>query len=461
MIFNLRAAIMTVVGMVCFGVAIRRPYKGLLLLAILYFFRPDLWGAETWCRPVLWVTLAILIGTLLDGGTNRSLLGRAPGEPSRTGVLLMWLGPLLVMYFASILTGPLFGEQGWLFLQEIYKIFVVAFLIVRLCDTPAKLAGFLMAVVVGSLWYVKVCVIGWAMIGFADMVRIDAAAGQGGGSNHIAWALSAILPAVLYLVFKGRGWRRQAAIAAVPAYMLAVVATGSRGGLVCMAVAVVVTMVVLRRTIWLIAMTLTLAMALPMMPAARVQRAETLTMDPNKMDASLLTRYQNMNAGLQIMGDNPLFGTGLGSFPMAKRKYIRFDYAGELYHVAHNTYIQMGSELGLPFLAFFLAMNVFVLIRLRRRQWRGLSDEDQQRMEWVRVSMIGAIVVTLVNMIKSDMARWDIFWWFYAIGLGYHALRLQYEARATAAAAPERMLPQPGQARRGRFAPATAPAMTR
>ncbi|MCE5276584.1 MAG: O-antigen ligase family protein [Planctomycetaceae bacterium] len=461
MIFNLRAAIMTVVGLVCFGVAIRRPHKGLLLLAILYFFRPDLWGAETWCRPTLWVTLAVLIGTLFDAGAKDAPHGRAPGEPARTGVALRWLGPILIMYFASILSGPLFGEQGMMFLQEIYKIFIVAFLIVRLCDTPAKLAAFLMAVLVGSLWYAKVCVLGWAMMGFADAVRIDTAAGQGGGSNHIAWALSVMLAPILYLVFKGQGWRRTAAIAAFGFYVVAIVATGSRGGLVCMAVAVVVTMIAMRRTLWLVAMALLLAMAIPLVSAARVERAETLTLDPAKMDASMLSRYQNMVIGTQIIADNPLFGTGLGSFPFAKRKYIRYDYAGELYHVAHNTYIQMGAELGLPFLAFFLAMNVFVLRYLLLRPRRGLSDEDQQRMDWVRISMLGALAATLVNMIKSDMARWDLFWWIYAMALAYHSVRVRYEARSAVSPAVSQAADPPQRSKSGRFQPAAEPAMTR
>ena len=175
---SMRAIVMVIIGLAGCGVSLRRPYFGLLLLVVLYFFRPDLWGAEWIVRPVLWLTIAVTIGWYL----NR--------KPGRTHPALGWLAVLLGLYVVATAFAPLSNMESWMQLKDIAKVFVAVFLIVQLCDTPAKLAGVLAAVLVGNLWFVKVAVLSWAAVGFSDTVRINTRVGQGSGGNFIAWVLA-------------------------------------------------------------------------------------------------------------------------------------------------------------------------------------------------------------------------------------------------------------------------------
>jgi O-antigen ligase len=162
---------------------------------------------------------------------------------------------------------------------------------------------------------------------------------------------------------------------------------------------------------------------LQFVPAARLERLETITLDPAKMDESMLARLQHVEIGMQIMADHPLFGTGLGSFPEVKKKYLPRGYAARDEHVAHNTLIQMGSEVGLIFLGVFVAFNFYAVWCLLRRSPEAFNGPDADHMDWVRSGLAAALAASAVQMLKGDMAMVDYFWWIYGLSVAYHMVR--------------------------------------
>ncbi|HUU22760.1 MAG TPA: O-antigen ligase family protein, partial [Phycisphaerae bacterium] len=419
---------MAIIGLIGCGVSLRKPYLGLLMLVVLYFFRPDLWGAETHVKPVLWLTIALLVGWYRHRTLGRPLAA------------LPWLIVLLSIYALSTALGPFSDARSWLHLQDLAKVFVVVFLITELCDTPGKLAGLLAAVLVGNLWFVKVTLLGWLAAGFSDTVRIDTAVGQGGGSNYIAWVLATTTPLLVFKIVRGAGWQRLAAAAMLPLWLASILATGSRGGMLCAAAGLFVLLMTMRQTRLLVTLVVIVALFLQFAPSQRMQRAQTITLDPEKMDYSMLVRYQNAQMGLRMMADRPLFGTGLGTFPKAKLGYLPRDYVGGKEHVAHNTLIQMGTEVGVVFLAAFLLLSLYVVLRLRSPTPDTFGEKDANHMEWVRTGMLAALGVTAVQALKGDMARLDYFWWLYGISIAYHVVRTR---AADAAMEAERPAPKP------------------
>jgi hypothetical protein len=444
---------MAVIGLGGCAISLRRPYIGLLMLVVLYFFRPDLWGAEAYVRPALWLTLAVTIGWYRQ---------RRPGRPSPA---LRWLILLLVLYVISAAVAAMatlrgyhsvshFGDLVAAFLQtarpvvDIAKIFAAVFLITELCDTPRKLAGVLLAFVAGSLWFVKAAVVSWALEGFSDEVRINTAIGQGGGANYIAWVLATTAPLLIYKIVRGGGWQRLLAGLLLPLWLTGILATGSRGGIACLAAGMLALVVVMRQLKLAVLLAVMGVLLLVLMPTGRFERISAVTLDPDRMDESMLIRYQHLKVGLRIIGEHPLFGTGLGTFPEVKKKYLPQEYAAADRVVAHNTIIQMGSEAGLIFLAAFIVFNFFALRCLWRRSPEVFDDEGAADMDWIRAGTAGALAATAVQMLKGDMANIDYFWWLYAISIAYHMVR-----RAAVDAAAAKACEPAGQAKPKRSAP--------
>lgn len=404
---GLRAIIMALMGLAGSGVSFFRPYAGLLFLGVFYFFRPDVWS--DFVTPVKWLTVAVLIGYVLKERHREPVL-RGAG----------WLLALLAWCVLSSIASADIGAEGWERLSTLFKIFVSVFLVQKLCTTPSRVAGFVAALLVGSLWTVKVCLVSWYLGGFGDE-RVDADAGQAGGANYIAWSLVAMLGFLYYKALYGRSWQRWACLGAIPLFVVGVMSTGSRGGLLCLLASGGMFLLLTRRIKVILGCAAAAMLFLTFAPAGYMERMSTITTDPMKMDESTLSRWQNIEIGRRIMADHPVLGTGLMTFPFVKHRHLPPNYVGGKTQVAHNTYVQLGSELGLPMLGAFVLMNLLLAWRLLRR--RRLKDPEQDDLlNWMRVGTLCAIVATWVQMTKSDMAQVDLLWWLYGIAFICHRL---------------------------------------
>ncbi len=390
-----------------------RPYLGLLALAFLYFFSPDLYGSQEYIKPVLWITITASIGYLAAKKSEGILAG--------TRWIIMFMG----LYVVATIFAPYHNQ---IVIQRLIlhaKIFVVVFLIIKLCDSPQNLAGFVAAMLAGSLWFLKVAIGSWIFYGFSGDIRVDVAVGQGGGSNYIAWILAAFTPFVLYKIIRGKSWQRITAIILAPLFLAAIVATGSRGGLLCLVGSCGMFGLLLRRFKLMLMLLLVGVFFLQIAPPEYMERISTITADPAKMDNSSLARYQNIQAGMKIARDFPFFGTGLGTFPNAKLSYLTEDYKGRPEHIVHNTYIQMACEVGIPFLLIYLIFTAWIVWRLFPATKGKFNKKDLDHIEWVRIGVLSALAATWVQMVKSDIAHNDVFWWLYGVAVVVHRFRVK------------------------------------
>ena len=124
--------------------------------------------------------------------------------------------------------------------------------------------------------------------------------------------------------------------------------------------------------------------AMPAGYAARIQSLSILSAGSKAQDESLGRRASYIVVGGQMIRENPLLGSGPGTFPL---HYATTGYAkafsanrkiGDLYRRAHNTYLEIFSELGIPAGLLFVGMlglGLYNLIRaraawMRRRDWQ-------------------------------------------------------------------------------------------
>jgi len=395
-----------------------RPYWGLLLVGFWYFFRPDLFGAEAWLRPVQWWTATTLIGWFLSARGNLDLRGVVP--------LLL----IPAVMGITNLVAPFADAESTDRLLMLVKIFVFVFLVIKLCDTPRRMALFVVAMIAGCVWVSKAVLWNWAQVGFAADARIDVQASQGGGANYIAYTFVALLPFLLLGMARGTRWQKIGAAALIPIWVGVILATGSRGAFLALAAEVPILLAMNRRPGALLAVGGATAVFLGVAPQAFWNRIGTITIDPTQMDLSALARWQNFQAGLAIIRDHPVTGIGLLKFAHVAEPYLPVDYAGERGAlVAHNTFLQIGTETGVFALAVFLGVTLFALVRLGRAAPRDLPGRET--FEWVRQGAFTSICVGLVTGFFTDQAGMDFFWWNYGVAFAAILALDQYRRRMT------------------------------
>jgi O-antigen ligase len=91
------------------------------------------------------------------------------------------------------------------------------------------------------------------------------------------------------------------------------------------------------------------------------------------------SRKQLLIDSLLITAKHPFLGVGPGNFQVAQNELAEARGDRSLWHVTHNTYTQLSSEMGLPGLAVYLAMLYFVFKTLNsiiRTKTRSTAWDD-------------------------------------------------------------------------------------
>jgi O-antigen ligase len=202
--------------------------------------------------------------------------------------------------------------------------------------------------------------------------------------NYEALTLVAGIPVALWILQHdpNRWWRRIGLGCAV-AMVGGVVLTESRAGLIAGIVIAIATLVKSRRKIVAFALVGIATFAvLTFGPSDMFARFHSIKISgdvTNGDDQSTRIHVELIKAGLNMIESSPIFGVGLEQFKKQALFYNRelLGVAGRSY-VAHNTYVQIGAEAGLPVLALYLVMigmgikNCTIASRVRTAD--GLGD---------------------------------------------------------------------------------------
>jgi putative inorganic carbon (hco3(-)) transporter len=144
----------------------------------------------------------------------------------------------------------------------------------------------------------------------------------------------------------------------------------------------------------LVALSAVLALAV-LIPAATWHRYENmskLTSTETLAEAdpygSTRQRFQILKVGWQIFESNPVLGVGIGCYNEANFRFAPHLGARD----AHNTYLGLAAETGVPGLLLWLGLVASVLIFVRRRR-RSLETNDSTiQVRWLERAIIGCLV---------------------------------------------------------------------
>lgn len=151
----------------------------------------------------------------------------------------------------------------------------------------------------------------------------------------------------------------------------AVYLSGSRGGLLTLAT-VFVLMIGLKNIRLAVAIALFVAIIIILVPNRLTERFR-------EADIYSFTRVQIWQQGLHIIGNQPILGVGAANYPAYTKRYnFPVEAAVGRYaksaHIAHNQYIQIAADFGLPALVLWLWFLIALLRQVQ--QTRPLTGEQ-------------------------------------------------------------------------------------
>jgi len=236
-------------------------------------------------------------------------------------------------------------------------------------------------------------------------------------SNDFATLIASAVPIALHLVVR-KGWRipRVIGIGGLLSLLMAFVWANSRGGFLALLAAALVILVgyrVVSAPVRIgVAVVAVLAFGLVAGPAfwARMNTLTNANQDYNMTSSE--GRWQLWGRGVGYLEMRPVFGVGLGGFPSAEgmlsegAKEARAHGHGEKWSEPHNSFVQVGAELGVPGLLLFLALLWTAVRGLRGMQDAGLA-----------VALVGAVAAFAVGGFFLSLAYKEMLYVLVALAV--------------------------------------------
>lgn len=201
---------------------------------------------------------------------------------------------------------------------------------------------------------------------------------------------------------------RWATMGCAAIFALVVLVTQSRGALIGLVVALLPPFVraVKRRSVFFIAVAIVVVgVGLSVLPHKFWVRMEGLkdltsvaTISKADQTGSAEQRWQIQKTALQIFIDHPILGVGLGCYNMANAEY-RPDLGPR---DAHDTYLRLAAELGLPGLLLWAALVISVLKHVK---WAERSKSRLQSVDprWLKYGLLAFLTEGIFGS-YSDLA---------------------------------------------------------
>jgi putative inorganic carbon (HCO3(-)) transporter len=372
------------------------PLYALWLYLWYALFRPQEW--IWWDITALRVSL--VLGILLV--TRAFLAGAFPYVKHRLAVacILFWLTGLLAQ------TNAVRQDVGWLWLDFLARLIIVALLLARLADERPRFV-WTMAVIAASLGFHTAKAGVRVLISGSEIRFAEGLAGAFMDNNGYALAAVMILPFIIATAqnsaqcFPLGKWIKRLFWLAAPLTCLTVVGTFSRAGFLAM-IAAIFTLLILQRkrfTLVLILGAILLA-AIPFIPLPRgyQHRIETIASYDEIEDSSALSRLHFWRVALNMAAVNPQ-GVGLRNFNYVYDKYdtLHGEYGSN--RSVHNSHLQVLTENG--FLGALLWLYLFyrsfrTAFSIRRR---ALNDVMNVRERQFLFTTSNAILASMVGFI--------------------------------------------------------------
>ncbi|SMD20977.1 O-antigen ligase family protein [Lentzea albidocapillata] len=239
--------------------------------------------------------------------------------------------------------------------------------------------------------------------------------------NDLAFFLVAALPLLVALPARGRSRIVLLLLGAV--LVAGAAATFSRGGGIALACALV--WLIVRRALPVRAVVVTAAVAgvaaLVFASAAQAELSRALQEKSHIAGTNADTRMLRWQAASRMLADNPVLGVGPGGF---RQEYAAAGHNAEIDEqtpVAHNLFLEVAAELGVPGFALLIAF-VAIGFMASERALRRVADRREA------VAVQAALIAVLIASIFLSEQYYLPLWSLVAIAVAIER-RSQKESR--------------------------------
>ncbi|MFP0198790.1 O-antigen ligase family protein [Pseudomonas sp. PHC1] len=395
-----------VLGLVGFAVLYRKPTWGLLGIVALVPFEGFFKDNPLSGSKLIGASLAVILMLQLA-------MHQIPSDRLRSNIW-RFLIAFMVLYFLSLLNTDDMGMSLG-HLREI-SVGLILFVITLLIGRELNLDLFARLV---TLAVSTTCAMAMFSTKFQDQGR---AAGLLEDPNAFALLIAFAIPLALLLVIRSPNLLHRLFWGGCCLLLLGgMTKTESRSGLVVLALSLVIGCWHYRAQLArirprhlgfaMLGAAIVIPLAIYAMPAGYIARIQSLSVlsagAKGHNDESLGRRASYIVVGSQMIRENPLLGSGPGTFPL---HYATTGYAkafsanrkvGDLYRRAHNTYLEIFSELGVPAGLMFVGMLGLGLYNLARARKAWMLRRDWQQADLMTHLGVSFLSLTLFLMFLS------------------------------------------------------------
>jgi O-antigen ligase len=260
-------------------------------------------------------------------------------------------------------------------------------------------------------------------------------------NDFATFAVTAMPIGLYFLHASRRTLGRALAALALVVLALAFVRAGSRGGFI--ALAAVAGFVVLRYTgvalRWRMCAAAIVTLVVMGTASDRYwEQMSTILSDTDYNRTHESGRLQIWRRGVGYMLGNPVFGVGPQNFQAAEGMLSAFHDRQRLdigvrWNAAHNSFIQIGAELGIPGLVMFVAFIAASFGLLRRASRRG-ADSVDTRHRALTQALMAALIGFVVGACFLSLAYSEMLYTLAALAAGIHKVMMMPDAGASTVA---------------------------
>ncbi len=404
-------------------VSLTRPWIGVVcayLFAILVPQAVWFWNFEE-LRPVYWVLMPTLVGFAFSL-FRKEYDFSAIMNRRNFFLLILWLCFTLSYYVGPYVDdmGPYrFTDPSWA--ASIFnKTFLLYFVACLCIDSEKKLKALVYVLVVSVVYLVY-----WAndqylsgrffgrLGGPVDMYGVSPYSDE----NNFAMLFVTLLPYVWFagFFFKQR-LIRWGLWLIIPFGWHAIFLTGSRGGLIGVAISILVMAMRSRQRLLGLALIPALIVAYQWQ-AGDVMKERTATISEYSTETSASSRLEAWAAALKMISDHPLTGVGLNSFGPAFPHY-----SDTKPHEAHNTLLQITAESGIFAGTAYLLVVVASIVGLWRQGSRLRLIESEPGTNTLYLISEATLVALCGLFVCTMFLSLQMFEIFYCLCLTVNAI---------------------------------------
>jgi probable O-glycosylation ligase (exosortase A-associated) len=333
------------------------PFTGLVSYVAIAYVRPHEWAY----LPGAQFSFAVAIATLL-GYAIFEFTRRAPRLIPNALLLMLWLQLTIATFLAR------YQDLAQGKLIELSKTFLIALLMTAMVDSESRVRRLLLGTVLAIGFLAFRSNVGILLT--LGQTRIYGPGGAFEDNNDYALLLNVAAPMAFYAARGEKNpWYRRACYAVSAMMMITVLFTLSRGGFLGLCFVLLGMALKSRYKITgIITVLLAGIIAFAFLPSRIVERVGTIT-TASETDQSARMRFDSWQVSLRMINDHPVFGIGPRNMTEVFSRYLD---TGNI-RVAHNSFLQMAVDGGLPALALFLGLILLSWARLRRA--RGILKD--------------------------------------------------------------------------------------